>query len=712
LVGLVALLAVGSSATNSPSTVSAQPLHEPLTSTIPLLINEVYDSNNPRSEYFELVNTSTITNPQTIDLYAYTIYNSDANGVQPLSALTPSLRYIAPGQHIPIGPSQLGTSAVVGNGFENGGDYLALVNTVSDTVVDLVNWGSVPNPNWNGYGMFFNYFFFQNIPLMPPPDGTNSLSRFPDAFDTDSGTDWRSLPQTPGFTNSAPTPTPGGVTPTIGCADRYEPDDSQATAREIVQNTEQVHTFCHSDGSRDRDWVFFPAVGGKQYTLLTKDLTGPVDTVITLYDAQGNVLAENDDAVPGQGLNSRIDYTFPVNGIYYLQARDKRANGGLGYQYTLAFISTGQLPPTVTTTPSPTFNPNAPTVTSTPGVCYDAYEPDGVPESAKLLLVGTQQRPSVQRHSVCPETDADWVRFFARAGKVYPIQTSDLGIGLDTFMILFDGDKTTILAQNDDGGDGVASRIDFYPERDGWYYLQVKNAGDIGGPEQTYNLSLYVVPGVPAPPNTATPIIAPIVTVTAGSGPPSTPVPTRPLLATPTQGVPIPTPSPRATTLTIPEPQPKPAVTPEPEQTVLGGQGGQESTATPEEGLPNVPRTGMIDVSTKKSGKGQPVVQNLGSLSTASLLFRVFYDGNHNQSYDLTEGIRGIKVYFLNAQAGMTMSGQLVTSDIGTGNLMLPVTDQRVYVPYLGINMTLTKFPEREAHSLWLQPVKLPDRVP
>src|SRR5207237_9525632 len=81
-------------------------------------------------------------------------------------------------------------------------------------------------------------------------------------------------------------------------------------------------------------------------------------------------------------------------------------------------------------------------------------------------------------------------------------------------MYLFDTNMHSILAQNDDGGDGVASRIDFYPLRDDWYFAQVKNAGDLGGPAMTYDLSLVVVPGVPQPPSTATSIIAPPITVT------------------------------------------------------------------------------------------------------------------------------------------------------------------------------------------------------
>ena len=704
---LTAIFAGGVSILTQPHKALASAAHSPLTSTIPLLINEVYDASSPSNnanEFVELVNTSA---SQTIDLSGYQIWNSDnisssgRIGITPLSLLPPELRLIGPGQHLAIGPTQLGTDALVGNGLANY-DYLALVSNASDVPIDLVNWGTTfPNPSWNGYARFHDYFFRTTPPLMPSPDGPNSLSRFPDGVDTDTSGDWRSLPLSPGFPNTAPTATPGGTTPTIGCEDRYEPDDTLGTAKEIVQNTDQVHTFCHNDSSKDRDWLFFPAVSGKLYTMLTKDLTGPVDTVITLYNSNGQALAENDDYVPGQGLSSRIDYTFSASGTYYLQVRDKRANGGLGYQYTVSLISTGQLPPTTTTTPSPTFNPNAPTVTTTPGICRDAYEPDGVPETARNILIGT-----TQHHSICPTGDADWVRFYARAGKVYTLRTSNLGVGLDTYIILFGSDMHTILAENDDGGDGVASRIDFYPQKDDWYFLQVKNAGDIGEPDLVYDLSLAVVPGVPQPPGTATAIIAPPVTVTAiPSGPTTTAVATKPPVPTPTAGAAQPTPTAKPT-LSAAQTEETPV------QTVLP----QSGTRSPTETLPNVPKTGAESLPAKPKkltvSVAKPAQQPSGSTALASVLFRVFYDANRNETYDTNEGIRGLKVYFLSSNSADAISGQLVTSDVGTGNLTLPVVQQKIFIPYFGINVPLTKFPERELHSLWLQHVALPDRVP
>lgn len=706
--GLFLVSSNRASASTSASPARSAPRQAaPLTSTVPVVINEVYDSNNPSLEYFELYNTSITA---TIDLTSYVIYNS--TGINYLSRLPQSLRYLSPGQHLAIGPSDLGTSTIVGTGFNNASDYLGLTNSASE-VIDVVNWGNFPNPNWFGYRTFSPYYFYDNIPAMPAPDGQRSLSRSPDGRDTDSGLDWLSLPQSPNRTNPTPTPTPGAATatPTVGCEDRYEPDDTSAQAGVLEQNTEQVHSLCRAGGTiKDRDFFQFPAVGGKVYTMLTKDLTGPVDTIITLYDSQGNTLAENDDYQPGTSLASRIDYTFGSSGLYYLQVRDKRSNGGIGYQYTVALISTGALPPTVTTTSTPTTNPFI-TPTFTPGVCYDAYEPDGVPEAAKLLLIGT-----TQRHIICPVADADWVRFYARAGKVYSIRTSNLGVGLDSYMYLFDSDAHTILSENDDGGDGVASRIDFYPQRDDWYFVQVKNAGDIGSPDQTYDLSLAVVPGVPQPPGTASPIIAPVVTVTTGSVATFTPViaPTRPPVPTPTQGATQPTPTVNPRVTTAPEPLPTEAAPAPP--TVGQATATVPSVAQATVGIPGVPNTGRPPLNNNPAKPAQAVVlpqQPQGkSAAYAPVTFRLFYDRNSNNGYDAGEGIRGIKVLFLNSDNQQAFTGNLLTGADGTGKLTLPVQGQHVYIPYLGINIELSNFPGRELHSLWLPPVKLPDRVP
>jgi len=94
------------------------------------------------------------------------------------------------------------------------------------------------------------------------------------------------------------------------------------------------------------------------------------------------------------------------------------------------------------------------------------------------------------------------------------------------------------------------------------------------------------------------------------------------------------------------------------------------------------------------------------------VLFRIFYDRNHDDTYHAGEGIRGVSVYFLDATNNLAPTGSLTTSGSGDGSLKIPVGPQRVYIPYLGINMPLTRFPERELHSLWVPAVQLPQRVP
>jgi len=116
--------------------------------------------------------------------------------------------------------------------------------------------------------------------------------------------------------------------------DAYEDDGSSARARAIsIDGPPQDHNFCPA---RDEDWVVFDATAGLTYTIQTTDLGSECDTTLTLYDADGTTqLAFNDDYAAG--LASRIDYTFPVSGSYYVKAQHFSADRyGLGTEYRLS----------------------------------------------------------------------------------------------------------------------------------------------------------------------------------------------------------------------------------------------------------------------------------------------------------------------------------------------------------------------------------------
>jgi len=118
----------------------------------------------------------------------------------------------------------------------------------------------------------------------------------------------------------------------------------------------------------------------------------------------------------------------------------------------------------------------------------DAYESDNDPGQATEMAPGQSQA-----HNFCGVDDQDWVKFRARAGQRYVLQTSNLGWTSDTVLTLYDADGATVLAENDDIAypDNLASRVEWIAQRDGWLYARVRHYnGRIAGNAVTYTLWL------------------------------------------------------------------------------------------------------------------------------------------------------------------------------------------------------------------------------
>ncbi len=144
-----------------------------------------------------------------------------------------------------------------------------------------------------------------------------------------------------------------------------------------------------------------------------------------------------------------------------------------------------------------------PTPVTVPLVCQDLYEPDGLPETAPLIGPNEIQID----HRLCPAGDADWVRFFGKAGKTYylytdtrPYNRDPVGnrdpinppsqAGADTVLYLADRDGVSILDFSDDIAGSLDSEIRYVPTADGFYYAQIKNTGDLGNQFIRYDFSL------------------------------------------------------------------------------------------------------------------------------------------------------------------------------------------------------------------------------
>ncbi len=76
----------------------------------------------------------------------------------------------------------------------------------------------------------------------------------------------------------------------------------------------------------DKDYFKFEATADQWITLSTTanpdDVSGMVDTVITLYDASMVQVAENDDALPRASTDSEIIYHVITAGTYYVEVQD------------------------------------------------------------------------------------------------------------------------------------------------------------------------------------------------------------------------------------------------------------------------------------------------------------------------------------------------------------------------------------------------------
>jgi hypothetical protein len=483
--------------------------------------------------------------------------------------------------------------------------------------------------------------------------------------------------------STTPTATPGSVTPTpvTGCVDVYEPDNSLAQARPIGLNTEQAHIICPA---ADQDWVRADVGTGKVYHWYSKDLAASLDTEMYLFASDGGRLAYNDDA-PGRGLGSQIDYTFSSATTVYVMVRDKTRGGGNGYSYTFGF-SADPGPLTGTPTASPTI-----TVTPAPTqpACLDAYEGDGAYTDARLLLIND----APQHRSFCPAGDADWLKFFAARGKAYTIKTlnpaTGPAAGVDTYVYLFNSDGQTLIDQNDDGGDGVNSAIQFFPQRDDYYYVQIKNKGDIGGNNQLYDIQIMVQPGVPIQPGTATPIIAPIVT-TSPAPPTQAVAPTQVLPPTqaPPGATPVPPTAAPPVATTAPPPVAPPTETPPSQEPPPPG----DVTATPEPPV-LLPPTG----------------NNPGSPNLVNLPVVVYVDMNRNGRFDAGEGVRNLGLVFRTADGTTETSARTGRSGSSQVLLLRSVT-QRLTIPFLG--RTFEIVPGHGNLLLGLPAPRLPARIP
>jgi uncharacterized repeat protein (TIGR01451 family) len=246
-------------------------------------------------------------------------------------------------------------------------------------------------------------------------------------------------------------------------SDVQEPDDLYPRAVSIpTDGTVQAHTF---HVVADKDWASFYAYAGHVYTITTSQMGADVDTVLELYDTDGVTLLEENDDYQSGSKASRMVWTAPDYGRYYIRIThfdrtyDPRSSLVCGNHYLLAVEEAAIC-----------------------SVGPDVHEPDNLyPQAVEILANGPPQT-----HTFHVVADKDWASFYALAGHVYTVTTSQLGLDVDTVLELYDTDGVTLLDKNDDylsGSNG--SRIVWTAPAEGRYYVRVTHFDRTYDPRQS-----------------------------------------------------------------------------------------------------------------------------------------------------------------------------------------------------------------------------------
>jgi len=249
----------------------------------------------------------------------------------------------------------------------------------------------------------------------------------------------------------SPTITPGPEsTPTPDLRDQYEPDDFLPGP--IALGETQTHSF-YPKG--DVDQVDFLAKRNRWYRVATSNLADKVDTALLVTTELGETdyyTYTNDDVGPGN-LNSEV--VFLVKAGHDVTARVQITNRGQ-------------------------FGPDQ---------TYDVTVEEVFPD---LMAVGATQERTFELGR------EDRVQFVPKAGVEYAITTSDLALGVDTYLrVLIDGVE---VAENDDYLSGsLASRVEFEAPSSNRALVLITNLQEQYGPDKTYDITIEEIGSSGAP---------------------------------------------------------------------------------------------------------------------------------------------------------------------------------------------------------------------
>ena len=205
----------------------------------------------------------------------------------------------------------------------------------------------------------------------------------------------------------------------------------------------------------DIDWHRVEVEAGSTYTI---DLEGAQNgqgtladpVILGIYDESGSSLEQsNDDG--GEGANSRLEFTPDENGSYYISATHYTDTEPGTYTISIAMADTAKA---------------------------DDF-------SADINTTGKVDIGSSSSGNLEEAGDHDWYAIELEANASYYFDVEGITLE-DTYLYLRES-SGELLKSDDDGGEGMNSRIQFRSPKTGRYYLDVGSYNDeLTG---TYNIS-------------------------------------------------------------------------------------------------------------------------------------------------------------------------------------------------------------------------------
>lgn len=217
------------------------------------------------------------------------------------------------------------------------------------------------------------------------------------------------------------------------------------------QQTLEYTGYMSDDVPDDRYPVTLAA--GDTIVVSAEATSGDLDTYIFLEDAEGNIIAENDDRGDGT-LNSQYTYTASADATYRVIISNYQGSGG-NYRVQIEVFAQGTAPqPTPTSPPSPAPAEEIPFTDD--AAVHTGFMGDSVSDDRYSVTVQSGQ-------------------------LIRAVMVAAPGSELDTYLVLEDA-SGEIARENDDRGDGTFnSEILFPVETGGNYTVVASNFPDTSG---------------------------------------------------------------------------------------------------------------------------------------------------------------------------------------------------------------------------------------